>query len=120
MVARSIPESRSAFRRVAERPVEAGGELRRVGQDAGGWEPALVEGAPDLPDLSVHHAGGRHQVGPGVGLNQRDPAVQGEGPVVVHRAVVGQDPAVAVVGVLVQAEVGDQHVVVPELAPHRL
>ena len=56
---------------------------------------------------------GRYHVGAGLGLRDRDPPVALERGVVVHLAVVGEHAAVAVVGVLVQAEVGDHDVSSP-------
>ncbi|MNC85992.1 hypothetical protein D3C83_16190 [compost metagenome] len=41
--------------RVAERSVEAGGVLRRIGEDAGMYEFLLVERDADRTDASVHH-----------------------------------------------------------------
>jgi hypothetical protein len=67
---------------------------------------AAIEGITDRRDLTVHHPRWRDHVGSGVGLRPGDPPVQLEGPVIVDVALVVQDAAVAVVGVLVQAEVG--------------
>ena len=66
--------------------------------------------------LAVHHPGGGHDVGAGLGLGQRRPgrsssrvASLSTSPSVVEHA------AVAVVGVLVEAEVGHEHEVVADL-----
>jgi hypothetical protein len=76
---------------------------------------AVVEGVTDRRDLTVHHPRWRDHVGTCVGLRPGDPPVQLDGPVIVDVALVVQDAAVAVVGVLVQAEVAKDHVVVAEL-----
>ncbi len=66
----------------------------------------VVERAADRRHLAVHHAAGADQVRAGLGLRDRDPPVALERRVVVDLAAVGvEHAAVAVVGVLVQAEV---------------
>ena len=77
--------------------------------------PRVVEGSADRGDLAVHHPRWGAHVGPGVGLRDRGLAVDLEGGVVVDRALGGDQAAVAVVGVLVEAEVGHQHEVVAHL-----
>ena len=66
-------------------------------------------------DLAVHHPRRGDDVGARLGLGHRDPGVELEGGVVVDLAPVVEDAAVAVVGVLVEAEVGDEHDRVAEL-----
>ena len=68
--------------------------------------------------LPVHHPAGGHDVDPGLGLGDGDGGVALEGGVVVdaHRSG-GEDPAVAVVGVLVEAVVGHEHEPVADLVP---
>ena len=67
-----------------------------------------VQGGADRPHLAIHHAARRHDVRAGLGLGQRDAPVQLDGGVVLHLAIRPEYPAVAVVGVLVEAEVGHQ------------
>jgi hypothetical protein len=74
-----------------------------------------VQGGPDGGHLPVHHPRGGDHVGAGDRLGHRHPGVEVQGGVVVDRAVGGQDAAVAVVGVLVEAEVGHDHQVVAHL-----
>ena len=62
---------------------------------------------------------GPTMVTPGLGLRDRDPPVPLERGVVVHVAVVGEHAAMAVIGVLVQAQVADHHVLVAELVVQR-
>ena len=66
-------------------------------------------------DLAVHHPGRGDDVGPGLGLGHGHLGVALEGQVVVDVAPVVEDAAVAVVGVLVEAQVGDEHHGVAEL-----
>ena len=55
---------------------------------------------------------------PGGGLGHRHLGVRGEGRVVVHRAVGGEQPAVPVRGELVQAQVAHHHGGVADLGDH--
>ena len=120
LVAGAVAEPRRALRRVAERPVERARELRGVGED------------PDVRRVPPRRArrGSPRPVRPSCRSARpccararparARSARRFERRVVVDVAVVGQDAAVAVVGVLVQAQVGDQHVVVAVLlAQHR-
>ena len=100
--------------RVAERAVERRGVLGGVGHDRHLLEAVVVEGLADGHHGAVHHPGGGDDVGARRGLGQCDLAVELEGGVVVDLAVVGEQPAVAVRGVLVEAEVGHQHDLVAE------
>ena len=68
--------------------------------------PDAVERVADHRDLAVHHAAGPHDVGAGGGLGARHLGVHLEGGVVVDRSAGGEDAAVAVVGELVEAQVG--------------
>ena len=77
--------------------------------------PGAVERGADGGDLAVHHPARRGDVGAGVGLRDRGAGVELEGGVVVDVAVGADDPAVAVVGVLVDAQVGDEHHLVAHL-----
>ena len=98
---------------VAERAVQAAGVLGRVGQDRRRGEAGGVERAADGADLAVHHPAGGHDVGAGGGLGDGDPAVDLERGVVVDGGVgiVGRSvehAAMAVIGVLVDAQIGHQ------------
>ena len=100
---------------VAERPVERGGVLGGVGEDRGARVPLRVERTTYRRDLSVHHPARRGDVGARRGLRDRRPGVQLEGGVVVHLAVGADDAAVPVIGVLVDAQVGDEHHLIADL-----
>ena len=69
-------------------------------------KPSLVERRADRADAAVHHVARRDHVGAGARLRDRGARQQLERRVVVDVAVVAQDAAVAVVGVLAQAHVG--------------
>ena len=102
--------------RVAERAVERRGVLGRVGEDRGARRGRRRRGRARMArDLAVHHPARAPDVGPGVGLGDGGPLRRAEGGVVVDLAVGVDDPAVAVVGVLVDAEVGDEHELVADL-----
>ena len=79
-----------------------------------GW-PAPSSASRIARDLAVHHPRRRDDVGAGVGLRDRDLRVALEGGVVVDLAVGVEDPAVPVVGVLVEAVVGHEHELVADL-----
>ena len=73
------------------------------------FEPALVEGVADRGDAAIHHVGGRDDVGPGGRVRNRRPHELLDGRI-VGDLIVDEDPAVAVIGVFAQADVGDdQH-----------
>ena len=69
-------------------------------------------------DLAVHHAGRAEHMRPGVGLRHGHPAIDLQGGVVVHVAVVVEHAAVAMVGEFVQADVTHHHEVVADLGSH--
>jgi hypothetical protein len=112
-----VAEPRRALGRLAERTVEGRSELRRVREDPDVEVSRLVERLADRRDLAVHHPARTDQVGASLGLRERDPPVPVERGVVVHAAVRREHAAVPVVGVLVEAEVRDDHVLVAELLP---
>ncbi|MNW54032.1 hypothetical protein D3C74_316180 [compost metagenome] len=72
--------------------------------------PGVVEGLADHGDLAVHHARRRHDLRARLGERAGHRGVADEGRVVVHDQVAvragRQDPAVPVVGELVEAQVG--------------
>ena len=72
--------------------------------------------APTWPSIIPRRG---DDVGAGVGLGHRDLGVALERGVVVDLAAVVEHAAVAVVGVLVEAEVGDEHQLVAELVAQR-
>ena len=74
-------------------------------------EAFVVEGAADGGDAAVHHVAGGDDVGSGAGLADGGAGEQIEGGVVLDlEAVAGFDDhaAVAVAGVLAEADVGDE------------
>ena len=77
-----------------------------------------LEGLPDHADLAVHHPGGAEHVRTGLGLRDAHPGVDLQRRVVVHGALGGEHAAVAVVGELVQAQVGHHDEPVPHLRLH--
>ena len=67
----------------------------------------LVELEADRPDPAVHHVAGRDRVGAGLGVGDRGFRDQLDAEVVLDLAVGVGDAAVAVRGVLAEADVGD-------------
>ena len=69
-------------------------------------EAVGVERLADRADAAVHHVGGRDDVGAGLGLDQRlqDELLDGG---VVDDLVAGHDAVMAVAGVGVERDVGD-------------
>ena len=92
--------------RITEWSVPSGGVLGGVGQDDDVVEPTGVQSRTHRRDLAVHHAAEADDRGPRTGLRHRHLGVAGQGGVVVHHAGVGEHTAVAMVGELVQAQVG--------------
>ena len=105
LVAAAVAELRRRVGGLAERAVEGRGRLGGVGEDGAPPRAGLVERPADRGHAAVHHVGGRDDVGAGPGVRQRDPREQRERRVVVDVAV-ADDAAVAVRGVLVEADVG--------------
>ena len=70
-------------------------------------EPVVVQRGAERAHAAVHHVARRDGVGAGLGLGDRRAGEQLERLVVVDDAVGAQHAAVAVRGVLAQAEVGD-------------
>ena len=67
-----------------------------------------VESGADRGDLAVHHPRRRDHVGARLGLRERDARVELDGGVVVDLSRRRQHAAVAMVGVLVETEVGHE------------
>ena len=107
LVAAAVAERGRRAGGLAERAVEGGGELGGVGEDRRLGEALAVELGADRADAPVHHVRRGDDVGAGARVADGGPREQLERGVVVDGAVVAQDAAVAVVGVLAQAHVGD-------------
>ncbi len=91
----------------AERAVEGRGELGRVGEDQGVVVPGAVERLAHGPDAAVHHVGGGDDVAARLGLAERLAAKRLERLVVEDHAVPDQ-PVLAVAGVGIEGDIGDQ------------
>ena len=108
LVAAAIALSGRGAGGLPERTVERGGILDGVGHDRGGRVAGLIEPFADRGDPAVHHVRGSDHVGPGLRVGDRGAREERERGVVVHVGT-AQDTAVAVVGVLAQADVGPHH-----------
>ena len=106
LVGAAVAERRRRLGRVAERAVEAARVLGRVGEDRDAPEAVPVERLADRPHPAVHHVGRRDDVGPGLRVGERLGREDRERAVVVD-PLVHDDAAVPVVGVLAEADVGD-------------
>ena len=80
--------------------------------------PGGVERLADDGDLAVHHPAGADHVDAGRGLRERHVGVRRQRLVVVDLAVGREQAAVAVVGELVEAEVGHHRELVAHLGDH--
>jgi hypothetical protein len=108
----SSATSRADSRRLAglpERAVEGRGVLGGVREDAGIGVAHRVQRGSDHPYLPVHHPGRTQQVRAGRSLGQCHLRVPDQRGIVVHGSACIQHTAVAVIGELVQAQVGHQH-----------
>lgn len=108
LVAPPVAKRGGAAGGVAEGPVQAAGELCRVGhEDDFVGDAGLDELELDGADAAVVHVRGGDAVGAGLGVGDCDvrDAVDAQG--VVQGAVFAQDAAVAVRGVFAEADVGD-------------
>src|SRR5699024_6531431 len=97
-----------------EGAVEGGGVFGGVGEYGDVGVTFLVERVTDGGHLPVHHPGQSEQLGSCLGLGEGDGGVAGQGGVVVDPPGRVEHAAVAVVGELVQAQVGLHH----ELVAH--
>ena len=79
----------------------------------------VVERRPDGCHLAVHHPRGSDNVGARFSLGQGNSAVNGQRRVVVDLAPRIEDAAMAMVGVLVETEVGHEDHLVTELMAQR-
>ncbi len=107
LIAVPVAELRRRSRRFAERAVECRGVLCAVRHDRDVLRAVAVQCAANRRDASVHHIGGRDDVGPCRRVGAGDPAEELDGRIVFDRAVSVQDAAVTVIGVLAAAEIGD-------------
>ncbi len=106
LVAAAVAELRGRLGGLAEGAVEGGGVLGAVGDDRHAGVALLVELVADRADPAVHHVARRDRVGAGLGVGDRRFRQQLDRQVVVDLAV-ADEAAVAVRGVLAEADVGD-------------
>jgi hypothetical protein len=110
LVGRAVAELGRAIGRVAKRPVERRGVFHGVREDGEVFVRRLVEGLPNRRDAPVHHVARGDHVGTGIRVDERDAREHLERRVVVDvdHAVTPrvENAAVAVVGVLVDTNVG--------------
>ena len=74
--------------------------------------PSVVKRCPDRADHAVQHAGRGNDIGPALGMADRDPVHQFERGIVeeVHAAPgLADDPAVPVIGVFAGTDIGDDN-----------
>ena len=103
---------RCGVRRLTKRPIEGRRELRRVGEDRHLLEAVLIQLIADGGDAAIHHVGGRNDIGARLGQRYSGLRQQVERGIVIDVelvAIPSHHAAVAVRGVLAQADVGDQH-----------
>ena len=125
LIAAAVAELRRGVGGLAEGAVKGGGELGGVAHDGRVGEGGGVERGADGFDAAVHHVGGGDDVGAGGGEGDGGAGEEWEGGVVVDvvvawifqaagwifgaaGAIVNDDAAVAVGGVLAEADVGDE------------
>ena len=106
LVTAAVAELGRAFGRVPERTVEGRGVFDRIAHYRHHVVRVLVQGSADLAHPAVHHVRGRHHVRSGLGMGQRCLGQQFQGSIVVH-LLSSQAAAVAVVGVLAEADVSN-------------
>ena len=110
MVAGTITEFRCAVCGFAERPVERGGILDGVRKERGFGEAFFVERFADRADSAVHHVARGHDVGPRARVAEGRFSENFQCCVVVDDHALrrlAEDAAMTVLGVLVDAHVGD-------------
>ena len=95
---------------VTKRAVEGRGELGGVSQDAGASVAGSIEGLADGLHTSVHHVGRGDEIGAGLGGEERHLHERIDGAIIVHVGASSvQDTVVAVHGVRVEGDVGENY-----------
>ena len=100
---------RGGLRRVAERAVERGGVLHRIGHDRRIHIPRLVQRFADSQNAAVHHVGRRHHVRTGLDMAEGGLGKQFQRGIVHHFAAgvaFLQNAAMTVRSVFAQTHVG--------------
>ena len=110
LVRPAIAEGRRALGRIAEGAIIGAGELGGIRQDRQAREARAVESRADRGDHPVHHPRRGDHVGPRAGMADRLLGEERQGRVVVDvdpPAPIHQRAAMPMVGVLAEADVGD-------------
>ena len=111
LVGLAIAELRRRVRRFAERAIKGGSKLRSVAQDGRLRIAVGIERSADRSDAAVHHVAGGDDVGSCAGETGAGAAKQIERWIVVYFPSVASfddDTAVAVAGVLAEADISDE------------
>ena len=95
--------------RIAERAVQRRGVFHGVGEDGDVAMPRTIQRRADGRHLTIHHAAGSHHLAAGISLGHCGLGVERQGGVIVNVAIGAHNAAMTVGGVLVHAEVGDEH-----------
>ena len=102
-----VAHPRRRLSRNPERPVERRRHLRRVGHHRDVRGAVRIQRLAQRRHLTIHHRGRRDDVGARVRMGNGCLRQQIERRVIVDGSVVQQHAAVSVIGVLTQANVGD-------------
>ncbi len=106
LVGAAVAEPGSRFGSLPERPVIAGCVFHCIAHDRHMYKPVGVQGLADCADPAVHHVRRRHHIRTRFGVGKGLPAEKFESGIVIHLAVPDRS-AMAVVGVLAHADIGD-------------
>ena len=109
LIGLAVAVMRGGLRRVAERAVERGGVLHRIGHDRRIHIPRLVQRFADSQNAAVHHVGRRHHVRTGLDMAEGGLGKQFQRGIVHHFAAgvaFLQDAAMTVRSVFAQTHVG--------------
>src|SRR5216684_5134083 len=106
LIAAAVAELRHGLGGFAEGAVKSGAVFSGVGKNRNVFEFVFVEFFANSGNATVHHVGGRDDIGAGAGVGQGLLGKDGDGGVVGNVALLDYT-AVAVVGVFAEANVGD-------------
>lgn len=109
LIGLAVAVMRGGLRRVAERAVERGGVLHRIGHDRRIHIPRLVQRFADSQNAAVHHVGRRHHVRTGLDMAEGGLGKQFQRGIVHHFAAgvaFLQNAAMTVRSVFAQTHVG--------------
>ena len=108
LIGLAVAEFGSGIRRLAERAVKCRGILRGISQNRHLRMTVRIQFLANGAHAAIHHVGRRNDVRAGFHLGQCGLGQKRQGGIIVDFTILDQ-PAMAVAGVFVQADIADDH-----------